>query len=157
MLKLIYTVFLGIMIALFVGFGVATFYPGPKAPEYPASLQYSEPVKTDTPEMTAERKAFDTKQKDFNEANKLYRGRVFIVVVIAAVLILAIGLILEHRIMILSDGLLLGGVLLLAYALINAFMTENTRYQFVAVTAGLIISLVLGWLKFIRPHDTKKD
>lgn len=154
MLKLIYTIFLGIMIALFVGFGVATFYPGPKALDYPSSLQYSEPNKVETPELIAERKAFDAKQKDFNDASKLHRGRVFIVIVIAAVLILAVGLILEQRIMILSDGLLLGGVLLLAYALINAFMTENTRYQFVSVTAGLVISLILGWLKFIR-HEQK--
>ena len=156
MLKLIYTVFLGIMLALFVGFGVATFYTAPKMPEYPSKLQYSEPAKMDTPELIVERKAFDDKQKTFNDANKLYRGRVFIIVVICAVLILAIGLLLEHRIMILSDGFLLGGVLLLAYALINAFMTENTRYQFVAVTVGLVISLVLGWLKFIRPNIIKK-
>ena len=155
MLKLIYTLFLGIMIALFVGFGVVTFYPGPKVPEYPSRLEYNEPVKMDTPEIIEERKAFDAKQKDYNNANKLYRGRIFIIVIIAAVAILTLGLTLERRILILSDGLLLGGVLLLGYGLVNAFMTENTRYQFVAVTIGLIISLVLGWFKFIRGEKSK--
>lgn len=37
-LKLVYTFFLGLLIALFVGFGINTFYPAPDEPEYPSVL-----------------------------------------------------------------------------------------------------------------------
>ena len=37
-LKLAYTIFTGILLTLFIGVGIAAFYPQPEPPEYPSTL-----------------------------------------------------------------------------------------------------------------------
>ncbi len=67
MLKFVYSFFLGLLLVIFVGMGVATFYESPKAPEYPRVLQ------TDPGKFTAEEKRLikSTKRRTSNIWNML--------------------------------------------------------------------------------------
>lgn len=39
-MKIVYTFFLGALLALFVGLGIQTFYPGPEMPEPTAGMEF---------------------------------------------------------------------------------------------------------------------
>lgn len=153
MLKVVYTVFLAIMVALFVGLGVETFYPSPKAPEWPTELQFAKgDPSTYTTEQRAVQEKYDSEQKDFREANKKYSLNASMIVIAASIILLILSLTALHSLALISDGVLLGGVLTLLYGIIRGFMSENNKYQFVVVTIGLIIALILGYLRFIKPE-----
>jgi hypothetical protein len=44
--------------------------------------------------------------------------------------------------------------LTLIYSVIQGFGTEDNMFRFLVVSAGLFISLVLGYIKFIKPKET---
>lgn len=154
-LKLIYTIFIGIFLAMFVGVGIAAFYPGPHYPEQPVVLKYCSPDITKDAAKYAEFKTqadkFDLEEKSYMAQEKLYSRNVSIIAVIAAIIIVIASLTLFKTILVIADGLLLGGVLTLLYSVIRGFGTDDNMYRFVVVSIGLIISLVLGYIKFIKP------
>lgn len=155
-LKVIYTIFLGIIIALFFGLGVAAFYPAPKAPEQPAVL--NTPTKADCSQNAVQIKAqqeFDKAQKAYQEKFGVYNRNVSIITLVLAVLALTVGLLFLNKILLLSDGLLLGGVFTLIYSIIRGVMSENVQYRFLIVAAGLLITLILGYIKFIKPENNR--
>jgi len=69
---------------------------------------------------------------------------------VAAVVLLVLSLTVLKNLMVLSDGLLLGGLLTQAYGVIRGFESENNKIRFLVVTVGLIISAVVGYIKFIK-------
>ena len=154
MTKILYKLFLAAMIALFVGFGISVFYPAPKAPEYPSTLI----EKTDPQVQTAEdKKVLD----DYDKANKQYQTdfenysrTVSAVAIGVSILLLVISLTILLPVEMFGDGILLGGLFTLFYGIIRAFMSGDNKFQFIVVTLGLIVALLLGYIKFIRP--TKK-
>ncbi len=152
-LKVLYTIFLGILIALFVGIGIAAFYTAPTPPEAPAILQY--PISSNSSvDLAAQKVAqdqFNQTQKTYQTAYANYNRRVSIISLIAAIVILVVALGMVTKILLISDGLLLGGVLTLIYSIIRGFMGENTIYRFIVVTFGLLIALAIGYVKFIKP------
>lgn len=157
-MQIIYMVFLGILIAIFCGLGISTFYESPKAPEYPQVLQV-EQYKTEPTEQTDEElaalKDFDEEQRQYEEAMKPYARNVSIIALVLAVVALALSLTVLIRWEVIANGVLLGGVFTLAYSIIMGMMTEDTRFRFFLVTAGVIITLVLGYIKFIKPSQEK--
>ncbi|MBU4099347.1 hypothetical protein KJ980_06890 [Patescibacteria group bacterium] len=160
-LKFIYTLFIGILLALFVGFGIAAFYEEPKYPEPPISLRYSSPVYPETKESTAASrlKADQIKQdkleKDFQKKISVYNRNVSVIALTAAIIYLIVSLTLTKHLMLLSDGLLLGGVFTLLYGIGRGFGSNDSKFQFIMVTIGLVISLVLGYIKFIKPKPER--
>lgn len=167
-LKIMYTIFLALLVALFVGLGISAFYPAPKMPEYPKALErkpYIAPVDvssqslTPAPETTEEKKMREEFEDASDKYNKellpRYNRNVSIASMIAAVIVLVISLVFVKRIEFLSDGLLLGGVLTLLYSVIRGFMGEDNRYRFAVVTVGLVVALILGYVKFIKPSENK--
>ena len=153
MLKAIYTFFLGLLLALFVGLGVSSFYPAPTAPVWPDTLQntdyndqqYSEAQKHAQDEW---QHASDEYAKDMNR----YDRNVSIIVLSTAVIMLVLSLVLQKRIDMLSDGLLLGGVFTLVYSIFRSFSGNDNRYSFAVVSVGLVLTMVLGYIKFIQPQ-----
>lgn len=156
MLKVLYTIFLAIMLAFFVGLGIEAFYPSPKAPEYPTELQYNG---KDPSEMSAElqrkQKDFDQQQKDWQNLNSIHSRNTSIIAVIASIILLVLSLTVLVKINIMSDGFLLGGLLTLLYGIIRGFGSDNSKFRFLMVSVGLIVAMVLGYIKFIRPKEDK--
>lgn len=150
MLKLIYTLFLGLLVALFVGLGIDAFYPGPKAPDYPVSLDLAKPGCEISEQQRAEQVKYEKDLRDYSEKSKPYNRHVSIIALSFAILILIASLTLLSKIKMMADGILLGGVFTAAYSIIRGLMSEDSRFRFVIVTIGLVIALILGYLKFIR-------
>ena len=86
------------------------------------------------------------------EESKPYNRNVSIVSLVASIIILVLSLTLLAKIKMIADGILLGGVFVTAYGIIRGLMSEDSQFRFIIVTIGLIIALVLGYIKFIRPR-----
>lgn len=157
MLKIVYSFFLGLLLAVFVGMGIASFYPSPKAPEYPEVLQTN---KTNPDEYTDEQRAADQKYeadyKVYAEGINDYSRNVAIIALAAAVVLVVLGLLLHAKTDVIADGLLLGGVFTLLYSIARSFAAEDPKYSFLVTSAGLIITMVVGYIKFIKPSPAKK-
>ena len=67
-----------------------------------------------------------------------------------AILYLLVGLLLAKRLAIISDGLLLGGVLTLIYSIIRGFGANDDIFRFLVVSVSLLLALGLGYTKFVR-------
>jgi len=157
-LKLIYTLLIGIFLAVFVGVGIAAFYPGPKFPEPPIAVKYGSPDMNKQNELSAETKAeieqFDREEKEYQIKSQIYNRDVSIYSLVAAILVVIASLTLFKTLFLISDGLLLGGVLTLLYSVARGFGAEDNMFRFLVVSIGLFISLFLGYIKFIKPANT---
>lgn len=154
-LKLLYTLLIGIFVAVFVGVGIAAFYPQLKYPDPPISMKYgfTEPEKGGkiSDEAKVEMEKFDKEQKDYQIKSQTYNRNVSILALVFSIVIVVISLTLFKKIYLIADGLLLGGVLTLLYSVIRGFGSDDNMFRFIVVSTGLVISLVLGYVKFIAP------
>jgi len=156
-LRIIYTIFLGILLAAFIGVGIAAFYPQPRYPEYPTELNYKafpapEPSSTQEAELIQKQKDFDIKQKEFSKMNESYGKNVSLLAIGFSIAILIVSILIASRLLILSDGLLLGGLLTLGYGIIRGFSPSDSMFRFVIISIGLAVALILGYVKFIKPQ-----
>lgn len=162
MIKFVYTLFVGILLSALVGVGIAAFYPSPKGPETPSLIKYGQPSceelkdETISQQIRQEQEKFDKNMTAFQAENEKYSRNVSIIAIIAAILILIISLTFFKKILVIADGLLLGGVLTLIYSIIRGFGSGDNIFRFFVVSAGLIISLLLGYIKFIKPATPKR-
>ena len=157
MIKFIYTIFLALLIALFVGLGIDAFYPGPKAPQYPFELDQVKQGCEQTIEQQTLAKEFNQAQTKYMEELKPYNRNVSIISLVASIFILILSLTLLNKIKMIADGILLGGVFTTIYSIIRGLMSENSQFRFLIVVIGLIIALVLGYIKFIRPRKNLQE
>lgn len=154
MLKILYTVFIGIMVSLFVGLGIAAFYPAPEQPNF--SEPHYAPRAVDekpTEEQRAEQERYDREYEEYRQHSEAYNRNVALIAVVISVLILALSLTIAHNIPVISDGLLLGGVLTLLYGTGRSFGTGDERIMFAFVAVGLVVAIAIGYLKFVSKRQ----
>ncbi len=153
-LQLVYTFFVGILIALFIGVGISTFYAEPASPKYPVEINsYGKEL---TAEQEEKLRALDTEREAYNERMKPYNRNVSVIVLIAAVMLLVASILLEKKIQLLSDGIMLGGLFSLIYGIGRGFASQNTRYVFVVISLGLATVLYLGYHRFVSKPAKRK-
>lgn len=144
------------MLVFFVGTMIAAVYPGPKMPE-PEATPLTKTVPAPSASPSAEDLAREQRSKEewdtYRDKQKLYERNVSIISLIAAVLFLIISLTFATKIHVISDGILLGSVFTLFYSIIRGFGSESESYRLIAVTIGLFIALILGYIKFIKPQE----
>lgn len=153
LIKIIYTLFLALLVAFFVGLGIDAFYPAPKAPQYPVEIDQVRPGCEETIEQQTLRKEFNQSQNKFMEDSKPYNRNVSIISLVAAIIILIVSLTLLSKIKMIADGILLGGVFTVIYSIIRGLMCESSQFRFLIVSIGLIIAFILGYIKFIRRRE----
>lgn len=156
LIKFIYTLFLSLLIVLFVGLGIDTFYPGPKATNYPIELDQVKQGCEETLEQQTLKREFNRTQEKFTGESKSYNRNVSIISLVVSIIILALSLTLLVKIKMIADGILLGGVFTTVYSIIRGLMSESSQYRFSVVAIGLIITFVLGYVKFIRPKENPR-
>ncbi len=155
-LEIIYTFFVGLLVAVFVGVGIAAFYEEPEPPEYPSTLKvYRTPIETESPstmsaELEAEQIKYDRNFEEYQNKMDVYNRNVSIVALIAAIIVSTISLTFFRNLLIIADGLLLGGVFTLIYSVIRIFGSGDDKIRFLVVSVGLATALVLGYKKFIK-------
>ncbi|NTU88765.1 MAG: hypothetical protein HGA54_02510 [Actinobacteria bacterium] len=152
LLKALYTIFLAVMIALFFGLGIDAFYKSPTPPEYPiyaekAIADDDETAKAEQAKIQAE---YEAAYNIYDDASKLYNRNVSIIMLVLAVISLVASLMFSGKMNVLPDGLMLGSVFSLIYSIIRGFMAGDSGYRFIIVTVSLLITVSIGYLKFIR-------
>ena len=151
MIRYIYTFFVGLLLAIFVGTGIAVFYAAPKAPESPMFYD-----KEPTTSEQQQQKAFDIKQKAYEKDMQHYNRNASVIILACAVVVLAISLLFVEKLGVIADGLLLGGIFTLLYGIGRGMATDSNKYRFLVATIGLAFTLVLGYIKFAHyqaAHD----
>lgn len=154
MIQYIYTFFVGLFTAIFIGLGIAVFYEAPKAPEAPSWYMSADTKRELTDAQKQEEQVFIAKQREHEKARLVYNRNVSIIVLICAILILITSLTFASRLGVISDGLLLGGIFTLLYGIGVGMVTDSNKYRFIVASVGLIVTLVLGYLKFSRNKRT---
>lgn len=155
MLKIAYSFFLGILLAIFVGVGIAAFYTQPTMPKWPTELNVVGDKQT--PEQQKLQKEYNAKEEAWNEKMKPYNRNVSIATLAAAVLFVAASLSFERKIKVLADGVMLGGVFTLLYSMGRGFASQDSKYSFVVSSIGLAVAFALGYMRFIRPEQLAKS
>lgn len=152
-IRFVYSLFLGVLLALFVGFGINTFYLGPEEPRYPITTEVV--TKEPTKEQQAAEIKYQAEYRKFEDKMKPYSRNVSIAALIAAVVFLSLSLIFEKRLRMLADGIMFGGLFTLLYSIIRSVMSQDSKYIFVVITVGLITVLYLAYHKFIRHQSSE--
>lgn len=162
-LHILFAIFLGLMVAAFVGVGVYTFYPSPERDfraEFRSLDQQQQAISGSKPEtaLTADDRA---KVQSINERrNRLYdessalreawSGRTSIILVSLATLVMAISLTAARNLPVISNGLLMGGVFTMLYGVGWVIASGTSTTRFVVMSVALAVTLVLGYLRFVR-------
>jgi hypothetical protein len=145
-LKIIFTLFIGVMVALFVGLGIEAFYPSPVYPD----IMWEENM---TDEQTA---AIQAAEAAYQEAVRARNQIVSIVVTAVAVLIMVGSMFLEKRNLTLTNGLLLGGLFSLIYGSTVGFSAGSAMVTFITVAVGLAAVIVVGVRRFGPSREAKE-
>ena len=158
-LKFIYSIFIGVLFATLVGVGIAAFYISPKSPDYPTTLTYTKPLEQQTTQeqqqMQQKQNAYEAQMKLFQKKVMLYNRNVSIIALIAAIIALVVSLTFFKQLLLISDGLLLGGLLTLIYSIFRGFATDDNMFRFIVVAIGFITAIIVGYIKFV-PNSVKK-
>jgi len=145
-LKIIFTLFIGVMVALFVGLGIEAFYP---SPVYPDAMWREN--------MTADQEAaMQAAQTAYDEAVRVRYQIVSIVVTAVAVIIMVASMFLEKRNLTLTNGLLLGGLFSLIYGSTVGFSAGSAMVTFITVGVGLAAVVVVGVRRFGPSREAKE-
>lgn len=148
LLKLVYTFFLGLILALFVGMGIGAFYTAPVLPEYPQLAEPAVDQSKESPEITRAQRNYEEQYKKFEKDSQIYHRNVSIISIIVAVVFLMISLRLERRNHVITNGVMLGGVFVLIYSIGRGIASTDTKYTFIAVSISLIVVVYLGYRRF---------
>lgn len=142
-LRIVFTFFVGAILALFVGFGIHTFYPPPQEPDSALVELKPNPTDEEIAKVEAERRVFE-------QAYQRYSRNVSIASMTGSVLLLVASLVLERRNKVMANGILLGGLFILVYGVGRGFASRDTTTLFITLTIALALVLFLGFRRF-RP------
>jgi hypothetical protein len=155
-MKIVYTFFLGALLALFVGLGIQTFYPGPEMPEPTVGMEFAPERDTPTAEQREQLEENERQWREWQEEQQTYNRNVAVVALGASVALLGLSLVLERRNRVLTNGVMLGGLFTLIYAIGRSFASDETRTTFVAVGVGLAVVLFLGYRRFFQDEAPRR-
>lgn len=166
-LQTIFSFFLGLMVTAFIGVGVYTFYP-------PADEQYSDELNTlyeqraavsgdkSESELTAVERArarqldarIDKLENQQKAEREVWGRNTSIILITFATFVMAVSLVRADQLRVISNGLLLGGLFTMLYGTGWVIATGTSQARFWVMTAALLITLGLGYAKFVRSRET---
>ena len=168
-LQIIFAIFLGLMLVAFIGIGVWTFYPQPEwtdNPQLETEIRTLETEQTGiynklgneggelTPADEARLAEIDKELADLYDQREMPMqdwGRNTSIILIAfATVVMAVSLTQADQLKVLSNGLLLGGIFTMMYGTGWAVATGTSMARFWVVAVALVITIVLGYLRFVR-------
>lgn len=161
-LHIIFSLFLGLMLSTFAGVGVYTFYPPPdRFEDQIRDLNREEEAirsSTASDELTIEERdrlrRITLERSELRDAAREARvpwsRNTSLILVVFATLAMAVSLVRADRLPVISNGLLLGGLFTMLYGVGWIVMTDSSLARFLTMTAALVVTLGLGYLRFVR-------
>ncbi len=178
MLQTIFSFFLGLMVAAFVGVGVNTFLPAPEGPwelEQPDKMntererlfrdqdrlnraaEQRDLTSAEEAELRSTEKRLDEISKEDERRNKDYekeqRGwarNTSIVLIVFATLVMAVSLVRAEQLRVISNGLLLGGLFTMLYGTGWSIASGDDIVRFAVISFALLATVGLGYFKFVH-------
>ncbi len=162
-LQTIFSFFLGLMVTAFVGVGVYTFHPSPQTElnrqirdliRQEQAIRNARPPNDSTTAVRDQIQELSDERNELTDAGQVTReewGRsTSIILITFATLAMAISLVRADRLPVISNGLLLGGVFTMLYGVGWIVATDTSVTRFVVMTVALLITLALGYVRFVR-------
>jgi len=161
-LQTIFSIFLGLMLTVFFGIGVYTFHPPPVqiANQIKDLNKQEQVIKTTKKagELTASDRdkleEIALKRRDLmneaEEARKPWCLSTSIILIIFSTITLTVSLLRSGQLRVVSNGLLLGGVFTMLYGTGWTAFSGTSIIRFIVITTALIITLILGYIRFAR-------
>ncbi|MBN1832187.1 MAG: hypothetical protein JW896_08760 [Deltaproteobacteria bacterium] len=161
-LQTIFSIFLGLMLTVFFGIGVYTFYPPPTqfADQIKELNRQEQVIKTTKKagELTGsdrdQLEEIALKRRELmiaaEETRKPWCLSTSIILIIFSTLTLVVSLVRAVQLQVVSNGLLLGGVFTMLYGMGWIAFAGTSTIRFLVMTAALIVTLVLGYVRFVR-------
>ena len=161
-LRTIFSLFLGLMFTAFAGVGVYTFYP--PSEEFSTQIrdlnrreeiirdsrpadQLTDEDRAQIQELNLQRYALQDARE---EAEKPWGRNTSIILMVTATLAMAVSLVRASQLPVISNGLLLGGVFTMLYAVGWIIATDSSIARFVVMAVALLITLALGYIRFVQ-------
>ena len=168
-LRTIFSFFLGLMLVAFAGVGVYTFYPPPE--EFDAQIRElnrreemirdARPADQLTEEDRAQIREVNQERYDLQDAlrdaQRPWGRTTSIILMVVATLAMAVSLIRADQLPVISNGLLLGGGFTMLYGVGWIIATDVSKARFVVMAIALVITLALGYARFVRNGKTAAD
>ena len=161
-LQTIFSIFLGLMLTVFFGIGVYTFHPPPtqfadQIKELNRQEQIIKTTKKASELTSSDRDQLEEialKRRELmiaaEEARKPWCLSTSIILIIFSTLTLVVSLVRAVHLQVVSNGLLLGGVFTMLYGIGWIAFSGTSIIRFLVMTAALIITLILGYVRFVR-------
>lgn len=130
LLQVIYSFFLGLVVLAVVAISLNTFWP---RPPWPSAAENSDAVLA-----------------EYDRAVEAWTLTTSVALLVAATMILAISLIRSNRLAVISNGLLLGGIFTMIYAVGMSAGGERSIPRLIVVVIALIVTVAVGYLTFVR-------
>lgn len=156
---IIFSFFLGLMLAAFFGIGLHTFYPMP-APydeEFEELYRREQEVRRLAPDSGLTEEQRQLIDDIIAERQELYQARIklqdrwarnaSIILTVLATAAMAISLI-RTTLPVISNGLLLGGIFTILYGIGWVASSDDALLSFLSVTVALAVTLLVGYLRF---------
>jgi hypothetical protein len=161
-LRTIFTFFLGLMLSAFAGVGVYTFHPPPE--QFDSQVRdfgrREQEIRNSRPEnelTAADRDQIQEIDRQRNEAidaateaRKAWGRSTSVILIVFATLGMAVSLVRADQLPVISNGLLLGGVFTMLYGVGWIVASDRSITRFLVMTVALVITLGLGYLRFVR-------
>ncbi len=162
-LQIIFAIFLGLMVTAFVGVGVHTFHPSPES-EFSHQIRdvdrqerairnskaQDELTQADRARMQELRDERNESQDARQASTRSWGRKTSILLIAFATLAMVVSLVRAERLPVISNGLLLGGVFTMIHGVGLCIATDTSIARFLVMTFALSITLVLGYVRFVR-------
>lgn len=164
-LQTIFSFFLGLMVAAFVGVGVNTFYQSP-------TTTYEKQMQDINRRMEDITRRGDAKGTGMNAADQAEMNKIVaeqralqdkidvkmkpwmrntsIIVILFATAVMSLSLVRSEQLKVLSNGLLLGGLFTMVYGIGWVIASGESITRFAVMVFALAVTVGLGWLRFVR-------
>lgn len=165
-LGIIFSIFLGIMVMAFIGVGVFTFYPMPDVAgqerledlyrDQEDIQRFRDPTaltEEDRAKLTQVQAEIREVEDELQADREIWGRNTSIILITFATITMAISLIRSEQLPVISNGLLLGGVFTMIYGVGWIIATGTSYGRFLVIAAALGITLVLGYLRFVRRKE----
>jgi len=165
--NILYILLIGVLLALFVGVGIDTFYKMPQPPKFeqpvlperPATMDSDADLKQQSVDnqiaFEKQNESYERALEKFSADRKIYERNVSIISIILAIVIAAASLIFLSKIPLIADGLILGSIFVLIYGVIRGFQGDDDVLRFAVVATSLVAVLCLGYFRFLKKPARK--
>jgi hypothetical protein len=165
-LRTIFSFFLGLMLTAFVGVGVYTFHRPPEQfdsqirdlDRREGAIRSARPPGALTTADLDQIQEINRQRRELvdaaEEARKPWGRSTSMILIVFATLVMGVSLVRADQLPVISNGLLLGGFFTMLYGVGWIVATDTSITRFLVMTAALVITLGLGYVRFVHRGTT---